>query len=45
MGDGETAEGAIWEAANFSSYYKLDNLIGIVDVNRLGQSKETMYEH
>ena len=44
MGDGEIAEGSIWEAANFSSFYKLDNLIGIVDVNRLGQSGPTMFE-
>ena len=34
MGDGETAEGSVWEAAAFSSYYKLDNLVAIVDVNR-----------
>ncbi|MFH1832590.1 MAG: transketolase [Candidatus Levyibacteriota bacterium] len=45
MGDGETAEGNIWEAANFSSYYHLDNLIAIVDVNGLGQSQETMFNH
>jgi transketolase len=43
MGDGETAEGSIWEAAAMAAYYKLDNLVGIVDVNRLGQSQETMY--
>lgn len=35
-GDGETAEGSVWEAANFASYYKLDNLACIIDVNRLG---------
>lgn len=45
LGDGELAEGNIWEAANFSSYYKLDNLIAIADVNGLGQSQETMYGH
>ena len=33
MGDGETAEGSVWEAAAFSSHYKLDNLVAIVDVN------------
>lgn len=44
-GDGEMAEGQIWEAANFASHYKLDNLIAIVDVNRLGQSEETMFGH
>jgi len=43
MGDGESAEGSIWEAAALAAYYKLDNLVGIVDVNRLGQSQETMY--
>lgn len=45
MGDGEAAEGSIWEAAAMASYYKLDNLIGIVDVNGLGQSQRTMYGH
>ncbi|HSX40338.1 MAG TPA: transketolase [Candidatus Saccharimonadales bacterium] len=45
MGDSEMAEGSVWEAANFASYYKLNNLIAIVDVNRLGQSQETMYGH
>ena len=44
MGDGEIAEGSVWEAANFSSFYKLDNLIGIVDVNGLGQSGPTMFK-
>ncbi|CAN5189188.1 transketolase [soil metagenome] len=45
LGDGEMAEGQIWEAANFASHYKLDNLIVIADVNRLGQSDETMFGH
>jgi transketolase len=45
LGDGEVAEGAVWEAANFASYYGLDNLVAIVDVNRLGQSQETMFGH
>ncbi|KAE9412126.1 hypothetical protein Angca_007945, partial [Angiostrongylus cantonensis] len=45
MGDGETAEGSVWEAAAFSSYYKLDNMVAIVDVNRLGQSQETALGH
>ncbi len=44
-GDGETAEGSIWEAAAFASYYKLDNLVLIVDVNRLGQSQPASLEH
>ncbi|MCL5970817.1 MAG: transketolase [Patescibacteria group bacterium] len=45
LGDGELAEGNVWEAANFASYYKLDNLIAIADINRLGQSQETMFGH
>jgi transketolase len=45
MGDGESAEGSVWEAAAFASYYKLDNLVAIVDVNRLGQSQQTMLQH
>jgi transketolase len=45
MGDGETAEGSVWEAASMASYYKLDNLISVIDVNRLGQSRATMLEH
>ena len=45
MGDGEAAEGSVWEGAEIASYYKLDNLIGIVDVNGLGQSQRTMYGH
>ncbi|MFY9610282.1 MAG: transketolase [Blastocatellia bacterium] len=45
MGDGEVAEGSIWESAEIASHYKLDNLIGVVDVNALGQSQRTMYGH
>ena len=45
LGDGEMAEGAVWEAAEFCSYNTLDNLCAIVDVNRLGQSGPTMYGH
>lgn len=45
LGDGEMAEGSVWEALNFASHYKLDNLIAIVDVNRLAQSGETMFGH
>lgn len=43
LGDSEMAEGSVWEAIQIASFYKLDNLIGILDVNRLGQSRETMY--
>lgn len=45
LGDGETAEGAVWESAAFAAYYRLDNLVAVIDVNRLGQSQETMYGH
>lgn len=45
MGDGEIAEGSIWEAAELAPRYKLDNLIGIVDCNRLGQSDESISNH
>lgn len=45
IGDGESAEGSIWEAINFASHYKLDNLCAIFDVNRLGQSEPTNLGH
>jgi transketolase len=45
MGDGEAAEGSVWEAAEFAAFYGLDNVCAIFDVNRLGQSGPTMYEH
>ncbi len=45
LGDSEMAEGSVWEAIEFAAYYKLDNLIGIIDVNRLGQRGETKYGH
>lgn len=41
LGDSEMAEGQIWEAMEIAGYYKIDNLIGIIDVNRLGQTGET----
>jgi transketolase len=40
-GDSEMSEGSIWEALDKASYYKLSNLIAIVDVNRLGQRGPT----
>jgi transketolase len=40
-GDSEMTEGSIWEAIDKAGYYRLNNLIGIVDVNRLGQRGET----
>lgn len=45
LGDSEMAEGSVWEAIQIAKHYKLDNLIGILDVNRLGQRGETMYGH
>jgi len=45
LGDGEAAEGSVWEAAEFASFYHLDNVCAIFDVNRLGQSGPTMYQH
>ena len=43
-GDSEIAEGSIWEALDKASYYKLSNLIAIVDINRLGQRGPTEHE-
>src|SRR6202034_4213243 len=37
--------GQIWEAAEFAGHYQLDNLTVIADVNALGQSQPTMYQH
>lgn len=45
MGDGEVAEGSVWEAFALADNLKTDNLIAIIDVNRLGQSRETMHGH
>ena len=45
LGDGELAEGQVWEAAEFAGHYKLDNLTAIADINALGQSEPTMYRH
>ncbi len=43
LGDSEMAEGSQWEAMEIAAYYKLDNLVAVLDVNRLGQRGETMY--
>ena len=45
IGDGESAEGSIWEALHFASYYKLDNLVAVFDINRLGQSEPASLGH
>jgi transketolase len=45
LGDGESAEGSVWEAADLATLDGLDNLCGITDVNALGQSRPTMWQH
>jgi transketolase len=45
MGDGETAEGSVWEAAASAHFHKLESLCAIVDVNGLGQSRATELAH
>jgi transketolase len=45
MGDGENAEGSVWEAASAAHLFKLDSLCAIVDINALGQSRATELEH
>ncbi|GAB3278380.1 transketolase [Parasphingorhabdus pacifica] len=42
-GDSEMAEGSIWEAVEHAGHERLDNLVAVVDVNRLGQTGETMH--
>jgi transketolase len=41
-GDSEMAEGSMWEAFEHAAFAGLDNLTAIIDVNRLGQTRETM---
>ncbi len=43
IGDGETAEGSVWEAAQAGASFGLDNLCGITDVNGFGQSRATQW--
>ena len=43
LGDGESAEGSVWEAAHAAVYHKLDNLCAITDVNAFGQSQESVW--
>lgn len=45
LGDGESAEGSVWEAFSFASIHKLDNLVAVLDVNRLGQSEPAALQH
>ncbi|MER5292632.1 transketolase [Streptomyces pharetrae] len=44
-GDSELAEGSVWEAAEHAGHERLDNLVAIVDVNRLGQRGPTRHGH
>jgi transketolase len=41
-GDGEMAEGSVWEAFEHAAHFGLDNLVALIDVNGLGQSGYTM---
>src|SRR3989338_543302 len=45
LGDSEMSGGSVWEAMACAAHYKLNNLVGILDMNRLGQRGETMYGH
>lgn len=45
LGDGESAEGSVWEAAEIASAWKVDNLCATIDINRLGQSQPTLLQH
>src|SRR5580704_7331129 len=45
LGDGESAEGSVWEAADVATMDRLDSLCAITDVNGLGQSRPTMWQH
>lgn len=45
MGDSEVAEGSVWEAAENAAHYNLNHLIAIIDMNRLGQTGETLDDH
>lgn len=45
LGDSEMAEGSVWEALQAAAFYRLDNLVAVLDVNRLGQRGETMFGH
>src|SRR5580704_13522313 len=45
LGDSEMAEGSVWEAMALGAHYRLNNLVAILDVNRLGQRGETLFGH
>ncbi len=44
LGDSEMAEGSVYEAFELGGHYKLNNLVAIIDMNRLGQRGPTMIE-
>jgi transketolase len=44
LGDSEAAEGSVWEAFEAAAFHEIDNLIAILDLNRLGQRGPTMHE-
>jgi transketolase len=44
LGDSEMAEGSVWEAIDKAAHYRLDNVIGVLDMNRLGQRGPTELE-
>ncbi len=45
LGDGESAEGSVWEAAELGARYQLGSLCATIDINRLGQSQPTMLQY
>lgn len=45
LGDSECTEGSVWETIQLAAHYNAHNLIGIIDINGLGQSTETLYDH
>ena len=45
LGDGESAEGSVWEAAQWAAFHGLGNLCATIDINRLGQSQPTMLQY
>src|ERR1700694_3742290 len=45
LGDGESAEGSVWEAADGAAIHKIDNLWPITDLNGLAQARPTMWQH
>ena len=45
LGDGESAEGSVWESAEIAAAWRLKNLCATIDINRLGQSQPTLLRH